>query len=159
MAVNKVIYGNTTLIDLSSDTVTADDVLPTVSFHSSSGVITTGTADGRVIYVDNSAGTPVSIKNALDAKASAVDFTATLSTSWTGSSAPYTQTLSIPGMLSTDNPFVDVDTSGATAATIGDLLAAWSCVHNISTGTNTITATCYGNKPTVAIPLRIKVVR
>lgn len=37
MAVNKVIYGGTTLIDLTGDTVTAADVLSGVSFHLPNG--------------------------------------------------------------------------------------------------------------------------
>lgn len=41
-AVNKVIYGGTTLIDLTADTVTAADVASGVTFHLPSGVIGTG---------------------------------------------------------------------------------------------------------------------
>ena len=41
--VNKVIYGGTTLIDLTADTVTAADVLSGVTFHLPSGAIGTGT--------------------------------------------------------------------------------------------------------------------
>lgn len=42
MAINKVIYGGNTLIDLTSDTVTASDVLSGVSFHLPSGETGTG---------------------------------------------------------------------------------------------------------------------
>lgn len=42
--INKVIYGGNTLIDLTSDTVTAADVQSGVTFHLPSGVITTGTS-------------------------------------------------------------------------------------------------------------------
>lgn len=41
--INKVIYGGRTLIDLTSDTVTASDVLSGVSFHLPSGATATGT--------------------------------------------------------------------------------------------------------------------
>lgn len=41
--INKVIYGGNTLIDLTSDTVTAADVQSGVSFHLPSGETTTGT--------------------------------------------------------------------------------------------------------------------
>lgn len=44
MAINKVIYGNTTLIDLTSDTVTASDVSNGITFHLADGSIDTGTA-------------------------------------------------------------------------------------------------------------------
>ena len=43
--VNKVIYGNTTLIDLTSDTVTPSDVLNSKSFHDAAGVLRSGSAD------------------------------------------------------------------------------------------------------------------
>lgn len=43
MAKNKIIYGGTTLIDLTADTVTASDVLDGVTFHLPSGEIETGT--------------------------------------------------------------------------------------------------------------------
>ena len=43
--INKVIYGNDTLIDLTGDTVTQADVLNSKSFHDASGTLRTGTAD------------------------------------------------------------------------------------------------------------------
>lgn len=43
MAINKVIYGGNTLIDLTSDTVTAADVQNGVTFHLPSGEVETGT--------------------------------------------------------------------------------------------------------------------
>ena len=42
MAINKVIYGGDTLIDLTSDTVEASDVMAGVSFHSADGVARVG---------------------------------------------------------------------------------------------------------------------
>lgn len=42
--INKVIYGGTTLIDLTADTVTAADVQSGVTFHLPSGAIGTGTS-------------------------------------------------------------------------------------------------------------------
>lgn len=43
MAINKVIYGGTTLIDLTSDTVTASTLHEGVTAHDKSGAIITGT--------------------------------------------------------------------------------------------------------------------
>lgn len=43
--INKVIYGNDTLIDLTGDTVTQADVLNSKSFHDASGTLRTGTGD------------------------------------------------------------------------------------------------------------------
>ena len=45
MAVNKVEYGGSTLIDLTSDTVTADNLLSGYTAHDKSGAIITGTLD------------------------------------------------------------------------------------------------------------------
>lgn len=60
MAVNKVVYGSETLIDLTEDTVTADTVADGYSVHLASGVRTTGTAkyaaspvaNGNAIYTN-----------------------------------------------------------------------------------------------------------
>lgn len=42
MAINKVVYGDDTLIDLTNDTVTEDDVLNGVTFHDKSGSLRSG---------------------------------------------------------------------------------------------------------------------
>ena len=42
MAINKVVYGDRTLVDLTSDTVEASDVMSGVSFHSADGVARVG---------------------------------------------------------------------------------------------------------------------
>lgn len=43
MAINKIIYGGETLLDLTADTVTADKVLSPFTFHGKDGVKTSGT--------------------------------------------------------------------------------------------------------------------
>lgn len=86
-----------------------------------------------------------------------VTYTATLTAAgWTGS-GPYTQTVTVTGITSSDEPIVDVSLSddNATAATE---LEAWSMVSKITTGTNSITAVCLEDKPTVNLNIRIKVV-
>lgn len=45
MAVNKIIYGNQTLIDLTSDTIDASKLLTGFTAHDKSGAIITGTCD------------------------------------------------------------------------------------------------------------------
>lgn len=44
MAANKVVYGNKTLIDLTSDTVTEDALIRGYTAHKADGTIITGTA-------------------------------------------------------------------------------------------------------------------
>lgn len=43
MAISKVVYGSTTLIDLTSDTVTADKLLSGITAHGKDGELVTGT--------------------------------------------------------------------------------------------------------------------
>lgn len=43
MAVNKVVHGNKTLIDLTSDTITKDKLFFGLTAHDKSGVVITGT--------------------------------------------------------------------------------------------------------------------
>lgn len=43
MAINKVVYGSTVLIDLTADTVTADKILVNYTAHDASGAAVTGT--------------------------------------------------------------------------------------------------------------------
>lgn len=45
MAINKVVYGNTVLIDLTADTITADKILASYTAHDQTGAIITGTCD------------------------------------------------------------------------------------------------------------------
>lgn len=51
MAVNKVVVGNETKIDLSSDTVTEADVMSGKTFHRADGGISTGTYDPSGVWV------------------------------------------------------------------------------------------------------------
>lgn len=62
--VNKVVYGNRTLIDLTSDTVTNDKILIGFTAHDKSGTIITGTCDFDV----NSTDATVAVAEILDGK-------------------------------------------------------------------------------------------
>lgn len=62
--VNKVVYGNRTLIDLTSDTVTNDKILSGFTAHDKSGTIITGTCDFDV----NSTDATVAVAEILDGK-------------------------------------------------------------------------------------------
>lgn len=62
--VNKVVYGNRTLIDLTSDTVTRDKILSGFTAHDKSGAIITGNCDFDV----NSTDATVAVAEILDGK-------------------------------------------------------------------------------------------
>lgn len=90
--------------------------------------------------------------------AKTVSYTATLSSGSWSSSAPYSMTVTVTGILATDEPIIDcVLSSDADASKL--ILEAWGCVSRITTAANSITAYCYDKKPTVNIPIKIKVVR
>lgn len=87
------------------------------------------------------------------------DYSASLlSSGWNGSSAPYTQTVSVQGILATDTPIVDVvlDSNTSTAISQNN---SWAFVSKIETTANSITATCLESKPEVDLPIQLKVVR
>lgn len=82
------------------------------------------------------------------------------SSSWS-SSAPYSQTVTVSGIRSTDTPFADVNMSSASTGDAGNnLIEAWSFIGRITVTTdNTVVAYCYDEKPTIDIPFVLKVVR
>ena len=93
-------------------------------------------------------------------KASTAGYTATLLGAGWSAGVPHTQTVAVEGILATDNPFVDVDMSGATTGAAGTALSdAWTLVGRVEAGAGSITAYCYDDAPAVDIPLILKVVR
>lgn len=61
---NKVVFGNTVIIDLTADTVTPDKILASYTAHDASGAIITGTCD----YDVNSQDATVKVAEMLDGK-------------------------------------------------------------------------------------------
>lgn len=83
--------------------------------------------------------------------------TTTLDTTWTGASAPYTKTQAVAGILATDTPIVDVVMSG-TYATDDARQSAWGNIYRITTADSSITLYAK-EKPTISLPIQLKVVR
>lgn len=94
---------------------------------------------------------------ALNCGALHVTTTATLSTSWSGS-GPYTQSLSVAGILSTDTPHI-MPVYSTTNSTAISQKEAWACVSKAETSDGTITFTCFEEKPATEIPIQIEVMR
>jgi len=99
-----------------------------------------------------------SLNTSINNKANkSVTYTATLTAAgWTGS-GPYTQTVTVTGIASTDEPIVDVSLSSDNATAAAEL-EAWAMVSKITTSTNSITAVCLDDKPEVNLNIRLKVV-
>ena len=101
--------------------------------------------------------------NASDARsnlgaASRVSYTATITIDWTGSSAPYTQAVSVSGILATDCPHITPVFSSTLETALLEK-EAWSMVSKAATSANAITFTCFEEKPTAAISIQIEVIR
>lgn len=90
-----------------------------------------------------------------DYAAPAADTTATLSTTWTGSAAPYTQAVAISGM--TADAKIEVGLASTATAEQYAAAAAAQLMCTAQTA-GSITMTAYGEKPTVAIPILVRVV-
>lgn len=97
-------------------------------------------------------------KSYVDTKATIHSYTASLSTTWTGTSAPYTQSISISGILSTDKPHITPVYSTTNATAILEK-KAWNCISKAVTSAGKITFTCFEEKPTQALSLQIEVIR
>lgn len=79
---------------------------------------------------------------------------------WSGSAAPYTQTLTISGMQATDNPFLGPNYTSTDVNTVKGQEEAFSLIGRIDSGAGNITVYIYeDSKPEVDIPILVKVVR
>lgn len=74
------------------------------------------------------------------------------------SSAPYTLTVSAPGVLPTDMPHVSPVYSADLATAIREK-ESWAMVSKAEAGTNTITLTCFEDKPEVNVTIQVEVNR
>lgn len=85
-------------------------------------------------------------------------FTAVLSTNWNGSSAPFTQVVTVSGILASDTPHIAPVFSADNEMAILEL-EAWAMVNKAVTNSGSITFTCFEEKTTTAINLQIEVIR
>lgn len=85
-------------------------------------------------------------------------YTATISATWTGSAAPYTQDVAIAGILATDAPHI-TPVYADTLATAVSQKEAWGMVSEADAGAGKIVFACFEDRPTVAIPIQVEVMR
>ena len=83
--------------------------------------------------------------------------TAILDPLWSGSSVPYTKTVTVNGILATDTPIIDIVLTGGY---IVDKMRieAWGYIYRAVTDDDSITFYAT-EKPTISLPIQIKVVR
>lgn len=83
--------------------------------------------------------------------------TATISSTAWSSSAPYTQTVSVSGITSSDRPIIALYITGSpSAANVKNMGKSYGYIDRATTGNGTITFYCYNKKPTVNITVSIK---
>lgn len=83
---------------------------------------------------------------------------ATIGITWNGAEAPYTQEVSIPGIMESDNPHVTPDYSDNNDTAIAQR-EAWGMVCEGKASNGKITFICLEDKPTTAVPIMIEVNR
>lgn len=103
----------------------------------------------------NSGLSATTVQDAIDEiKSGIFNTTATITTTWSGSATPYTQDITINGMLESDAPIVDlIETTQS-----DDLESDWSNIYRITSGLNKITIYAK-EQTTTSIPIQVKVVR
>ena len=84
-------------------------------------------------------------------------WTATIATTWAGS-GPYTQSVTVSGILASDMPHIMPVYSSDNATALAQK-EAWACMSKAVTAANSITFSCFEDKPTTAIPIQIEVMR
>lgn len=97
---------------------------------------------------DKNYGTPPALLGAIR-----IDIDGVLQADGWSAEAPYTQSIVVEGISVTDRPILGLDTSKATADTIDELEKNYSYIKDIETSLDTITFTCYKNKPTINLPI------
>lgn len=99
-----------------------------------------------------------SLEATVATKATVKHFTGTLlADGWTGTSAPFSQAITVSGILETDKPKVDVVIS-STYATAETEVEAWGYVYRIVTSQNGVTAYAT-EKPEVSLNIQMEVIR
>lgn len=87
------------------------------------------------------------------------DSNLTFTASGWSSTAPYTQSVNITGLTSTDVPIIDFDYSSATVETYENLEENYNKILRFVSGNGTLTAYCYEAVPEIDVKIIVKVVK
>ena len=122
--------------------------------------IAAGTAAAN-IGAKTSGGQSATLQAVLDTlgEAVSVEYSGTLAADgWTGSAAPFSQAVTISGVLSTDSPIIDLVPDDDDYATAVAEDTAWGSIYRAVATTNTITFYAK-EKPTVALTFKARCIR
>lgn len=171
MAVNKVEVNGETVLDLSQDSVTPEQLAQGVTAHNAAGEQIVGTYAAPVTSVNGQTG-DVEVKAVLYEQQTLTNAqkqqarenieaapdkllttgTILLAANWTGDNAPYSYTLNVAGVTA-DSHQVFLPALDITAEQLEALQGA-----NIQDGgqsAGTVTLKAFGTKPTIDLPIRI----
>ena len=101
---------------------------------------------------------PMSQKGAPGGVATAHYYTAAVVTTWSGS-GPYTQTVSIPGVLASDQIADAGPLFDASVNVRADQRDAWGMISLIDTIDDGLVITCDEDAPTTAVPFQLAIIR
>ena len=132
---------------------TLSEIGAAAASHTHSNYLSTS---GGTVSGDLTIGGTLTMSTDGDVSGISVVYTATIGTSWSGS-GPYTQTITVTGILATDVPVVDMRCSG-TYSTDQSREEAFGQIYRIVTAANRITVYAH-EKTTTSCPIRLLVVR
>lgn len=140
MAVNKVVYGGNTLIDLTSDTATASDVAQGKTFHLADGTQATGTASGgggssswtHIIHAEYTVSTTSTSRGSVATLSCGTDI-------WTSSKIVYVRIRDTAGarngyFVGTDTFYVNARPANGSVATTGASELLCACTRREDSG-------------------------
>lgn len=142
----------TTLPDKDGTLATLDDIYENAVAKTGDTMTGALTLSGYP-YEDNHAATKAYVDDQTGTKATTETYTTSVGTTWTAN----TQTISVAGILATDNPIVDV-VLGADADANAAYLEAWGKVTRIVTADGSVTLYAT-DAPGTAFTIQLKVVR
>ena len=145
---DKIADANVTTVKIADTNVTTSKL--------AANAVTTAKIAAEAVTADKIGTSAVTAAKVATGAVSTV-YTATIGTTWSGSAAPYTQTITVVGITANDKPIIDIIPS-STYSTAEEQLEAWASIYRIVTGADTITVYA-SEETTTAVPIQLLCVR